>query len=237
MGGIPDDPLPAMNRQPSHLFRLSSLPLLGAATLIGLGGTAPVHAQELYLKAGVPGVGIGFAQPLGPLLGVRADFVTLGDRNERRNEEGIDYDGTLKANRAALLLDMFPFAGSFRISAGATAAKYQLDLVATGAGGTLTIGNNTYQTTANDRFAVQVKMPSSMPYLGIGWGHQSNSGLRFSFDIGAAFGKAKVSYQLTGPVANQVSQQDIDAELAELRDGVAKVKAIPQVTFGIGYSF
>jgi hypothetical protein len=226
-----------MNPTPSRLFRISSLPVLGAATLLGLVGAAPAQAQELYLKAGLPGVGIGFAQPLGPLLGVRADFVTLGDRDERRNEEGIDYDAKLKANRAALLLDLFPFAGSFRISAGATAAKYQLDLLATGAGGTLTIGNTTYTTTANDRFAVQVKMPSSMPYLGIGWGHQSNSGLRFSFDIGAAFGKAKVSYQLTGPVANQVSQQDIDAELAELRDGVAKIKAIPQVTFGIGYSF
>jgi hypothetical protein len=226
-----------MNHQPSRLFRLSSLPVLGAATLFGLGAVAPAQAQELYLKAGLPGVGIGFAQPLGPHLGVRADFITLGGRDERTTEEGIDYDGKLKANRAALLVDLFPFAGSFRISAGATAAKYQLDLLATGAGGTLTIGNTTYTTTANDRFAVQVKMPSSMPYFGIGWGHQSNSGLRFSFDIGAAFGKAKVSYQLTGPVANQVSQADIDAELAELRDGVAKIKAIPQVTFGIGYSF
>jgi hypothetical protein len=226
-----------MKHQSSRLLRLSSLPVLGAAALLGLAGVAPAQAQELYLKAGVPGVGLGFAQPLGPHLGVRADFITLGDRDERRNEEGIDYDAKLKANRAALLVDLFPFAGSFRISAGATAAKYQLDLLATGAGGTLTIGNTTYTTTANDRFAVQVKMPSSMPYFGIGWGHQSNSGLRFSFDIGAAFGKAKVSYQLTGPVANQVSQQDIDAELAELRDGVAKIKAIPQVSFGIGYSF
>lgn len=226
-----------MNHKRSRLLRISSLPVLGAATLLGFGGAAPAHAQELYLKAGLPGVGIGFAQPLGPHLGVRADFITLGSRDERTTEEGIDYDGKLKANRAALLVDLFPFAGSFRISAGATAAKYQLDLVATGAGGTLTIGNTTYTTSAADRFAVQVKMPSSMPYFGIGWGHQSNSGLRFSFDIGAAFGKAKVSYQLTGPVANQVSQQDIDAELAELRDGVAKIKAIPQVTFGIGYSF
>lgn len=226
-----------MNHKPLRLVHIPSLPVLAAALTLGLGATAPAQAQELYLKAGLPGVGIGFAQPLGPHLGVRADFITLGDRDERRNEEGIDYDAKLKANRAALLVDLFPFAGSFRVSAGATAAKYQLDLLATGAGGTLTIGNTTYTTTANDRFAVQVKMPSSMPYLGIGWGHQSNSGLRFSFDVGAAFGKAKLSYQLTGPVANQVSQQDIDAELAELRDGVAKIKAIPQVSFGIGYSF
>lgn len=216
-----------------RLATWASMPVLAAALLIAPGA----QATELYLKAGVPGYGVGFAQPIGPLFGVRADFLTLGDRSERRNEEGIDYDAKLKANRGALMLDLFPFAGSFRISAGATAAKYQLDLLATGAGGTLRIGNTTYTTTSADRFAVQVKMPSSMPYLGFGWGHQSNSGLRFSFDVGAAIGKAKLSYQLTGPTANQVSQADIDAELAELRDGVAKIKAIPQVTFGIGYSF
>lgn len=216
-----------------RLATWASMPVLAAALLIAPGA----QATELYLKGGVPGYGVGFAQPIGPLFGVRADFLTLGDRSERRNEEGIDYDAKLKANRGALMLDLFPFAGSFRISAGATAAKYQLDLLATGAGGTLRIGNTTYTTTPNDRFAVQIKMPSSMPYLGFGWGHQSNSGLRFSFDVGAAIGKAKLSYQLTGPTSSQVSQQDIDAELAELRDGVAKIKAIPQVTFGIGYSF
>jgi hypothetical protein len=217
-----------------RLATWASMPVFAAASLLLAPG---VQAAELYLTAGVPGYGVGFAQPIGPLFGVRADFITLGDRSERRNEEGIDYDAKLKANRGALMLDLFPFAGSFRISAGATAAKYQLDLLATGAGGTLRIGNTTYTTTPNDRFAVQIKMPSSMPYLGFGWGHQSNSGLRFSFDVGAAIGKAKLSYQLTGPTASQVSQQDIDAELAELRDGVGKIKAIPQITFGIGYSF
>lgn len=215
--------------------RHCSLPLVACAALAL---AQPAKAQEIYLKAGLPGYGVGFAQPLTPHLGVRADYLLIGDRTERRTEEGIDYDATLKANRGALLVDLFPFAGSFRISAGMTAAKYKLDLVAQGrTGGTITIGNTTYPTTSNDRFEVQVKMPSSMPYLGIGWGHQSNSGLRFSFDIGAAIGKAKLSYQLSGPIAQQASQQDIDAELAELRDGVAKIKAIPQLTLGIGLSF
>lgn len=204
---------------------------------IALLAATGAQAQEIYLKAGLPGYGIGFAQPLGPLFTVRADFLTLGERRERRTEDGIDYDGRLEASRGALLADLFPFAGRFRISAGVTAAKYRLDLVATGAGGTITVGNTTYTTTANDRFEVQVKMPSTMPYLGIGWGHHSQSGLRFSFDIGAAVGKARLGYQLSGPWASQVSQQDIDAELAELRDGVGKVRAIPQVTLGIGYSF
>ena len=221
-----------MNNTPS--FRPLPL-LLGVAALFA--GAPSAQAQEIHLKAGLPGYGLGYAHSLTPNVGLRADFLTLGKRSERRNEEGIDYDASLEANRAAVLLDLFPFAGSFRVSLGATSAKYRLDLLATGAAGSLRIGNTTYPTTAADRLAVQVKMPSSMPYLGIGWGHQAGSGLRFSFDLGAAIGKAKLSYQLSGPAAQQVSQADIDAELAELRDGVAKIKAIPQITLGIGYSF
>lgn len=221
---------------PQRLAGFSSLPLLATAIALGL-GSAPAQAQELYLKAGLPGVMLGFAQPVGPLFGVRADYATIGNRSERRTEDGIDYDAKIKANRAALLLDLFPFAGSFRISAGVTSNQYKLDLLATGAGGTIRVGNTTYTTTANDRLAVLVKYPSSTPYLGIGWGHHANSGWRFSFDLGAMIGKAKVSYALSGPWATQVSQADIDTELAELRDGVGKVKAIPQLTLGLGYSF
>lgn len=213
---------------------LVALSILSAAAL-------STHAQagELYTKLGVPGVMLGYSQPIGPLVGVRADYATIGTRKERRTEDGITYDGTLKADRAALLADWFPFAGSFRLTTGITSNQYKLDLLATGAGGSLTIGNNTYATTAQDQLRVQVKFPSSTPYVGLGWGHGSGSGsgLRFSFDIGAKIGKATVDYSLTGPLALRVSQADIDAELAELRDGVGKVRAVPQITFGLGYSF
>lgn len=211
---------------------LVALSALSAAALC-----TTAQAGELYTKLGVPGVMLGYSQPLGPLFGVRADYATIGSRTDRRTEDGIAYDGTLKANRTALLADWFPFAGSFRFTTGVTANQYKLDLLATGAGGSLTIGNNTYTTTAQDNFRVQVKFPTSTPYLGFGWGHGNGSGIRFSFDIGAKIGKATVNYSLSGPLATQVSQADIDAELAELRDGVGKVKAIPQITLGLGYSF
>jgi hypothetical protein len=195
------------------------------------------HAGELYTQAGLPGVMIGWAQPLNSQFGLRADYATIGQRTDRRTEDGISYDAKLKLNRAALLADWFPFAGSFRLTTGITSNQYKLDLLATGAGGSLTIGNTRYTTTANDQFRVLVKFPSSTPYFGVGWGHGMGSGLRFSFDVGAKFGKATVSYALSGPVAQQVSQADIDAELKELRDGVGKVKAVPQLSFGLGYSF
>lgn len=208
-------------------------PLFAALALVA--GTA--QAGELYTKLGVPGVMLGYSQPFGPLFGLRADYGTVGERTDRRTENGISYDTKLKLNSAAVLADWFPFAGSFRLTGGITSNQYKLDLLASGAGGSLSIGNTTYATTANDKFNVQVKFPSSAPYVGLGWGHGEGNGLRFSVDLGARIGKATVSYALSGPLAGQVSQADIDAELADLRDGVGKVRVIPQISFGLGYSF
>lgn len=213
-----------------HAFALLPLALTAFAA-------SSANAGEIYGQIGLPGVGLGYAQPLNESFTLRGDVVTLGSRTETTTEEGIAYNGKLKAHRAALLADWYPMEGSFRISGGATFNQFQLDLNANGAGGTLTIGNTTYATTAADRLDVQIKFPSTTPYLGIGWGHQAGSGLRFAFDIGASFGRAKLTAALSGPNASNVSQADLDAELAELRDGVGKLRAIPQVSFGIGYSF
>ena len=215
------------------MFHHALLPLSTALVL----SAGAAQAGEMYTKIGVPGVMLGYAQPLGPLFGLRVDYATLGERNDRRSEDGINYDAKLKANRAALLADWFPFAGSFRLTGGITSNQYKLDLLATGAGGSLTIGNTTHTTTAADQFRVQVKFPSSTPYVGLGWGHNSGSGLRFSLDLGAKIGRGTVSYALSGPLAQQATQADIDAELAELREGVGKIRAVPQLTLGLGYSF
>ncbi len=212
---------------------------IAVATIAGALALAASHARagELYVKGGLPGVILGWSQPMGSNLGLRVDVASVGTISERRTEDGITYDGKLKLDRTALLADWFPFSGSFRLTGGVTSTRYSLDLAATGAGGTITLGDTTYTTTASDRFNVRVKMPSSMPYIGLGWGHQSNNGLRFSFDLGAKVGKAALSYSLTGPWAGNVSQSDIDAELSELRDGIGKIRLVPQLSFGLGYSF
>lgn len=217
--------------------RLTALltPLLAASIATLSQGVA--QAGELYTKVGLPGVMLGYAHPLNSNFGLRVDYATIGERTDQRTEDGIAYNASLKLNRAALLADWFPLSGSFRFTAGITSNQYRLDLNASGAGGSLTIGNTTYATTAADQLKVQVRYPSSTPYLGFGWGHQASSGLRFSMDVGAMIGKATVGYTLSGPLAQNVSQADIDTELAELRSGVGKVRAVPQITLGLGYSF
>lgn len=216
--------------------RLAPLAAIAAGLLL-VGALPLAQAGELYTQVGLPGVMVGFAQPLNPYFGLRVDYATIGERSEQRVEDGIAYNAKLKLNRAALLADWFPFAGGFRFSGGITSNQYRLDLLGSGAGGSLTIGNTTYTTTAADQLKVQVRYPSSTGYFGFGWGHQAESGLRLSMDVGAMFGKASVSYALSGPLAQRVTQADIDAELAELRAGVGKVRAVPQLSLGLGYSF
>ena len=199
--------------------------------------TGLARAGEIYTQAGLPGLMFGFAQPLNSQFGLRVDVASIGERSDRRTEEGIVYDGKLKLNRAALLADWFPFSGSFRFTGGVTANQYRLDLLATGTGGSITVGSTTYTTTSADQLLVRGRYPSSTPYVGFGWGHQASTGLRFSMDVGAMIGRATVSASPSGPWAQRVSQADIDTELAELRSGMAKVRAVPQLSLGLGYSF
>ena len=89
-----------------------------------------------------------------------------------------------------------------------------------------------------DGLKVQIDFPRTTPYIGIGWGHQTGSGLRFSADIGASIGRATVTATPRGALATQPDiQANVDKELAELRDGAAKLRAVPQLSIGLGYSF
>jgi hypothetical protein len=194
-------------------------------------------AGDVYVKAGLNGGIVGYAQPLSTSFGLRVDLASVGEVQEQRSNNGIQYDAKLKLNRAALLADWFPLESGFRITAGVTSNQYQLDLQASGAGGTLTIGGTTYTTSAADGLLVNVRFPTTSPYLGLGWGHQVSKGLRFSADLGAMVGRATLTSAVSGPLAQRVSQADLDAELASWRNTVARVRAFPQLSLGLGYSF
>lgn len=209
-----------------------------ALAVLSTFGAASAHAGEVYANVGLPGIGLGYAHPIDSSFSVRGDFMTMGSRDKTTTENGVAYTGRYKLQRAAVFGDWFPFEGSFRLTGGLSSNNYKVTLDASGAGGTLTIGDRTYTTTAGDGLNVEIKFPSVTPYLGIGWGHQMGNGWRVAADVGALIGKAKVTATARGALANEADiQSNIDKELAELRDGVGKVRAIPQLTFSVGYSF
>ncbi len=210
---------------------------LWTALALGAACMASAQAGEVYTGIGTQGVMLGYAQPVSDSITLRADFGTFGSRSTTEQEEGITYNAHGKFNRTGVFADWF-FAGGWRLTGGVTFNNMQIDLQAQGSGNSINIGGQNYQFDPGDRFDVQIKFPKTTPFLGIGYGHQPKAeGFGFHFDLGASIGKAKLTAVASGPNLSAVSQSDIDRELAELRDGVGKVKAIPQLSLGVNYRF
>jgi hypothetical protein len=214
-----------------------------AGILVGLGCAAHVaQAQEVYVGAGLFGVQVGYAFAVTPNVNLRGDFLTMGSREKSFNESGTAYQGKINWSRKALLADWFPSGSSFRVTAGATFNDVGFDLYANGAGQKVDINGRQLSLSANDSLNIQVKMPSTTPYIGIGFGHKPGSkGWGFHSDFGASLGKFKVTETRTGGLVNGgslgVTQSDVDKELADVREGVAKLKFLPQLTLGVSYHF
>jgi len=62
-------------------------------------------------------------------------------------------------------------------------------------------------------------------------------GLSLMADLGASIGRATVTTRAQGPLLGQVSDEDLHQETRELREGVGRVRAIPQATIGMAYRF
>jgi hypothetical protein len=213
------------------------LPALSATAFLAFCACTTAQAGEVYANVGLPGVMLGYAQPLSPDFTLRADAATLGRYSKHTTEEGIDYDAKVKADRFALLADWFAY-GGFRLTGGVTFNRMKADLVAQGNGSAVHIGDNNYVLSAADRLDVKIEFPRTTPYLGIGYGHQLGQGIGFTFDLGASIGKAKVTETHSGPVlSNPAAQADIDREMAQLRDGAGKVRFVPQLSIGMAVRF
>jgi hypothetical protein len=203
--------------------------------------TQSAQAAEVYAGVGLPGLMLGIAQPVNDSVTLRGDWATMGSRHKQTTQNGVDYDGKLSFNRFGLFGDWFVVQGGFRLTAGVTFNNLTADLVARGDGVTqFNIGGQVFTSDPADRLNVKVSYPKTTPYLGLGWGHQMSEGWGFVCDLGASYGKATVSETHSGPNLSNtavVTQADIDRELVDVRDSVAKVKFIPQVSVGVNYRF
>lgn len=215
---------------------------LGATVVAAVLGSAQVQAQTVapYAAFGFPGPIFGVAYAPSPGLGLRADIGGLDRINRTISREGVDYDALVQLTRIGLFADWFALAGSFRLTGGFTFNDFRADLSLSGAGRTVTLGGTAYTLGPDDRFDGRVEMPAWTPYLGIGWGHHvSGTGWGFVADVGASFGRPKVSGRASGPIVSTQPQiqQDVERELQEFRDGISSLRFFPQVSLGVNYRF
>lgn len=216
-------------------------PLLVIFTLLS---APPLSAQagEVYAGIGLPGLFAGYAHPVTEKVTLRADYATLGSRKKDGNEEGIDYQGHVKIARLGAFADYFPWANSgFRLTGGVTINQIQANLRSKFAAGTIqTVGNDTnVLILPGDRFNARIRFPRVTPFLGIGYGHQpvKTTGWSFHADLGVSIGRPKLDIDTNLVERGAISQDDVDEETRELRDGLANVRVIPQLSLGVSWRF
>lgn len=210
-----------------------------AAAAIALVASVSARADEIYFAVGIPGVMLGYGHPVNDVMTLRAEVATLGSQTIHRSINGGDYDVTLKDDRLGFFADYF-LAKGFRGTGGVTFGNGRGELSGRANGATITIGNTTYAAGPDDKFSGQAVYPRTMPYLGIGWGHQraDTKGWTFVADLGLAFGRPKVSGSASGPLlSNAVSQQDTQSQVDKVRSNLDKFGGIPQLSLGVGYGF
>jgi hypothetical protein len=220
---------------------MKAVKMVAAAGLFALG--ASVQAQSLAARAGTTGLGAELGFGLGSGVGLRANLAG-GSYSRSDVESNINYEGKLKLGNGALLLDLHPFAGSFRLSAGAVYNNNRLEATARGDSGTIEINGISYPASAVGTLQADVRWDKMSPYLGIGWGSQprGSGGLFFSADLGAFYLKPTAS--LTGTCGPSVPtlacsqlQSDIRAEERQFQEDIDKFKLYPVLSVGLGYRF
>lgn len=154
------------------------------------------------LKLGLDGIGVQYVYGINPYVGVRAGY-QFGSYTYNDKKDGTDYDAKLKINALAGFVDVMPFGGGFRISAGLYGKSPGVTLNASGED-QYELGDSTYN--GDLRLHGHTDLGKTSPYLGLGWGGTANkTGFGMSFDAGVIFGKSPKLSLLASGVACDAS--------------------------------
>jgi len=196
---------------------------------------------DVGLRAGTLGAGVDISTPINENLTVR---VNINGFNYSRTEEidDINYNGDLKLFTAGVLLDYFPFASTFRVSAGAYYNNNKFTGTAKPVGDIkISINDIEYGVDDVGQLDAKITFNKFAPYLGFGWGSNANKrGFGFSFDIGAIYHgtpKTDLNVIINNKDLEDKINQDVEAEKRSLEDEIDKYKFYPVVMIGVNYTF
>lgn len=214
---------------------MKKLLLLTALATMPLSGQA--MAQGIF-SAGVTGGTLGIGPEVGyrlsETLGVRgnATFLSVGHGFD---SDDIDYHGKIKLKSAGLMVDLYPFGGGFRVSAGARINGNNGSVTATPADDVEINGHN-YTPTQVGTLAGKADTKNLAPALTLGYGGGFKSGFMFGVEAGALF-QGKVRLNNFTASGGGVAAADLEAERQSLQQDVDDYKVYPILQLTLGYRF
>jgi hypothetical protein len=200
---------------------------------------AAFEEWAIGVKSGTLGIGGDLTTNLVPDVHLRAG-VQWFELDVDMEIDDIDYDVDLTLLNPLLLLDWYPFAGDFRISAGVLLNASDIDLEATSADA-IEIGGSFYEPEEFGSIRGGSDFEEIAPYIGIGFGNHLSQDRRWglSADIGVAFvGSPNVDLRVTGPLADfPPLLADLAEEEREIEDKLDKYKFYPVLALTLYYRF
>jgi len=211
---------------------------VGAMTAVCIGSSAAAP-----LDAGITAGSLGYGPQVGMVIvpnkfDARLNFGYLS-YSYNTTSQNVAYSGHLKLNNLGLLGDWHPFAGSFRLTAGAFYNDNKFDLSGQPSAGSYTFNGNTYTAAQVGSVNANVSFNSIAPYVGFGWGDDSSSaGLHFTSDFGVMYqGRPNATITATGAAANPALARDVHAAQSQLQSDLNSFQWYPVVQVGLVYRF
>lgn len=209
------------------------LVLAGSAGAVGVG-----------VRAGTSGVGADVAFGVAPMVSARLGYSAFNTTHQMSDSD-FKYDAKLQLKNASLLLDFSPPAMPLRLTAGLVASGNKVDVTATPNGGGYSLNGTQYSTAQIGHIDGQIKgARSTVPYLGIGWGNVSGTGVNVYGDLGVMLmggGKARLDAQCTAVgaavCASADFQRNLAAERSKLEDDVKGFNYYPVINIGVTAGF
>ncbi|MBY0467287.1 MAG: hypothetical protein K2W33_20290 [Burkholderiales bacterium] len=206
------------------------------ALALGVSAAQAQMIDEVYAGLGTGGLTLGLSKALGTNMAARIDYTGGFNIGKSGRREGVDFEGKLKMSSAGAYVDYFPFDNGFRVTGGLTLNSTKVQLNSRGGSATI---NGKPVDLSNYVFNVAVAQPNVTPYIGIGFGHKpaNGKGLGYHLDVGAQIGKFKTTVSTNVVGVAGITQADVDAEAAKVRDNVGKLKLMPVLSAGLDYRF
>jgi len=193
------------------------------------------------LTGSISGLGADLGVNINDYVGLRA---TISDFSLTRNGNygtSVGWNAKLKLFQAGALVDVYPFAGVFHVSAGVVQDGNKFSLDGQPSGGSYTFNGTSYPASAVSNASASVEWSKAVPYLGLGWGNLSGSGgFHFTSDLGVLItGSPTTTLGATCNVPSQCANFDanIATERNKLQNDVHNVTVWPVLRLGIGYAF
>jgi len=189
-------------------------------------------------RVGSLGYGIEFSAGVSDRLSLGVGF-NNATRKRQGNTDGVDYEYDLRLRSGEVMANFHPFAGAFRLRAGALLNRNEFLLTGQpGGSGTYEFNGVSYPASTVGTLTGKLSFNKSAPYLGLGWGNRPNGSWGVTFDLGAVYqGKPKLALEATGAAADPALAADLEAERQQAEEDLSSFKWYPVVQLGLYFRF